>query len=288
MCNYNHLFSALPLFLVFVLCSTTAVAQDNALTGGDLEPLFPETLAFTTLQEVEPAPEGEGLVAYGLYTDENTDTEFRMGIYLGKSVDQVAALDEMRIMRPAQADDWRAENWSIQGHTVSYTHMDGSSGAFALIDQFMIAMLARNFGDADAMRALIEDIDFSQLEEWESPGEYAPHSMSPDICLTVDCFADRVAACDAGQVGVDFDGVEAKGFFTVQEPTGDGSCLLSFVYSAHPHELMVDQKVLFPVDTEADVFGNFMESVLMPMMNCISGESDSDHCGGPLLEQRPE
>lgn len=282
--------SPVSLTLVFVLIcsllSTTVVAQEQAVSSEDLTPLFPETLGDATLQEVKPAPEGEGLVAVGEYTEERTGADFSVVLSFGKDVNQAAFLSEPQIFRPAQADDWHAEHWSMQDHAVSYMHADGESGAFALIDQFMVVLLARDGADVDTVQAMMQDVDFNQLHDWDAPGAYTAHDLGADICLTIDCFADRVAACEAGQVGIE----SVQGLFTVQGPTDDGSCLLSFAYTAHAQapESILGQELFFPVRASADVFGSFREAIFMPMMACMSGESDSAHCGGPLLELRPE
>ena len=283
---HSPTFLVLTFFFALSLFITTAAAQNHDMTSEDLEPLFPETLGNATLQEIKPAPEGEGLVAVGEYTDERTGADFSVTLYFGKDVNQAAFLSEPQISRPAQADDWHAEHWSMQGHTVSYMHADGASGGFALIDQFTVFLLARDGADVDTVQAMMEDVDFNQLHDWEAPGAYTAHDLSPDMCLTIGCFADRVASCEAGQVGIE----SVQALFTVQGPTDDGSCLLSFAYTEHARaqESMLGQELFFPVRANADVVGNFREAVFMPAMACMSGESDSEHCGGPLLEQRPE
>ena len=180
----NYLFSTFVILLISSLSVQVAVAQEDAVTGDDLIPLFPETLGNATLQEANGHSEAR---AEGTYADEEAGIQLRMAIGVGAVVDEVVPeLSFMQMMGATEADDWHSEEWSIQEHTVNYMRMQGNSAAFALVDQFMLLVMAEGLDDPDALRAIVEDYDFSQLEEWEAPGEYARHSMSADICLTVD------------------------------------------------------------------------------------------------------
>lgn len=226
--------------------------------------------------------EAPGLLAPALLEDHTT--QFRLAIGLGAAVESaVQELSSMQMMGATAASDWETETWPIQGQTMHYMHLQGNSIAFALVDQFMISMMAEDFEDADAMRGLLEELDFHQFEEWEAPGTYAAHSLSPDICLTIDCFADRVATCESGQMGGQL-GRRLGGIYTVEEATDDGACLMSFMFTANPNDDLVDAKVFFAVEKDADVHGNFQEDIMGPMQTCMEDESSSSHCGGPLLD----
>ena len=278
---HKYFCSTLILFLVVGFAASNAFAQDGDITGEDLEGLLPETLGSTTLQEANP--HSEARVA-GVYADEEAGVQMRVVLGFGAIVDEVMpGLSSMQMMGATEADDWHAEEWSIDGQTVNYMRVDGNGVAFSLVDQFFLLVMAEGVDDPDVLRSAMEDFDFGQLAEWEAPGEYTTHSLSPEVCLTIDCFADRVASCEAGQMGGEL-GRNLGGLYTVEEPTDDGQCLLSFMFTANPNDELIDKKMFFPVSTDADVKGNFQEDVMGPMEECMDGESDSDHCSGPLLD----
>ncbi len=279
----NYLFSTFVILLISSLSVQVAVAQDDAVTGEDLEPLFPEMLGNAALQNTDTESEPR---VNATYVDEEAGIQLQAALGLGEIIDEAATeLGAMAMMGATEADpdEFHSEEWSIQGHTLDYLQIEGNSIVFAIIDQFLFAAMAQNMDDAEALREMIEDYDFSQLTDWESPGEYAKHSVSPDFCLTMNCFAERVASCEPAQAGGQL-GRNLGGFYSVEEPADDGMCLLSFMFTANPNEELIDQKVFFAVDRDADIAGNFQEEIMGAMQACMEGDGDTEHCGGPLLD----
>lgn len=74
------------------------------------------------------------------------------------------------------------------------------------------------------------------------------------------------------------------GLYTVEEPTDDGKCMLSFKFTANPNDDFIGKKVFFAVEDDADAAGNFQEDIMGPMQACMEGDEDAAHCSGPLLD----
>jgi len=275
------------LFVVGALLGVgPALAQDDAesdqMTSEALESLFPESLGEASLEEVETQ---EDLRARGIYTHPDVESSISLALGYGKVIEEgVMEISSMQMMGAAEMDDWQTEEWEMQGHTVHYMSGGGREVAISLIDQFLVFMMAEETAESSVYRTLFESYDLEALASWEAPGAFTAHSLGDDTCLSMACFADRVSACESGQMMGQL-GRRVGGVYTVEEPINDEQCLLSFAFTNNPNPDFVDQKVLFPVQQGADVAENFQEDVMTPMQACMEDTEDaSEHCGGPLLE----
>lgn len=308
--------AALLLVMGALIGAAPAFAQDDTeseqMTSAALESFFPESLGGASLEQVEtqedrrprraaevpeqsdsandaeqsdreqPDPE---LRARGMYTHPEVDGTLSLALAYGKIVEEgVMQISSLQMMAASEGEDWHAEDWEIQGHPVRFMSVEGRAVAASLIDQFVVVITSQETNDAALFRTMFEDYDLNALASWEAPGTYTPHSLGDDTCLSIACFANRVSACESGQMMGQLNR-RLGGVYAVEGPTDDGQCLLSFAFTDNPNPDLVDQKVFFPVNQEADVAANFREDIMTPMQACMEGsEEASEHCGGPLMD----
>ena len=310
-----HTLQRIVLLLVagVLIGAAPALAQDDTeseqMTSAALESFFPESLGEASLEQVETQEDrrprraaevhGESnsadepeqsesdpdLRARGLYTHPDVDGSLSLALAYGKIVEEgVMQISSLQMMASSEGDDWHAEDWEIQGHPVHFISVDGRAVAASLIDQFVVVITSQETNDAALFRTMFEDYDLNTLASWEAPGSYTAHSLGDDTCLSIACFAERVSACESGQMMGQLSR-RLGGVYVVEEPTDDGQCLLSFAFTDNPNPDFTDKKVFFSVNQGADVAANFREDIMTPMKACMEeSEEASEHCGGPLLE----
>ncbi|PEN09580.1 hypothetical protein CRI93_02280 [Longimonas halophila] len=253
------------------------------MTSEDLETLFPASLGEASLEHVEP--EDDGLRSRGVYTHPEVDGSLSLALAYGSSVEEGAMqISSLQMQGATESEDWHTEEWDIQGHTVHYMSEGGNAVAISLIDQFLVFTMTEGAAEPALFRSLFESYDLNALASWDAPGSYMPHSLSSNTCLSIECFSKRVASCESAQMMGQLNR-RLGGVYTVEEPADEEQCLLSFAFTNNPNPDVVDKKVFFPVDRNADLVENFQDNVMRPMQACLEETDEaSEHCGGPLLD----
>lgn len=98
-------------------------------------------------------------------------------------------------------------------------------------------------------------------------------------CDTQACFVQAVEQCgSASYRGAQAAGARAR--YAVVGPGDDGSCRVSFTYTANPNPELVDKPLTFVLDPEQPVEPQLKAGV----SSCLTDKSDDFQCSGPLYE----
>ena len=253
------------------------------MTSEDLEPLFPASLGNASLEQVEP--DDGGLRSRGVYTHPEAEGSLSLALAYGASVEEaVMQISSLQMQSATGSEDWHTETWDTQGQTVHYMREGENALAVSLIDQFLVFTMAEEAEEPALFRSLFESYDLNALASWDAPGSYIPHSLSSNTCLSIECFTERISACESAQMMGQLNR-RLGGVYTVEEPADEEQCVLSFAFTNNPNPDLVDRKVFFPVDRDANLAENFRDNVMRPMQACLEGSDDaSAHCSGPLLD----
>ena len=162
--------------------------------------------------------------------------------------------------------------------------------AFSLVDQFLVFIISNGNDNIALLQNMLADYNLEALASWEPPKSFNKHSMGDEVCISQQCFANRINACESGQFLAQLGrgrkrASGLRGIYTVEESTNDGQCLLSFKFTTNPNPDYIDKKIFYSVERNADVAENFKKMVLTPLMNCLEGNKEaSKNCSGPLLD----
>jgi hypothetical protein len=265
------------------LAADTCLSIACLMTSEDLESLFPASLGDASLEQVEP--DDSSLRSRGIYTHPDADGSLSLALAYGASVEEgVMRISSLQMQGATESEDWRTEEWDMQGHTVHYMSEGENAVAVSLIDQFLVFTMTDETAEPALLRSLFESYDLNALASWDAPGSYMPHSLSSNTCLSIECFSTRVASCSSAQIMGQLNR-RLGGVYTVEEPTDGEQCLLSFAFTNNPNPDFVDKKVFFPVERDADLVENFQSGVMEPMQACLEeADEASEQCRGPLLD----
>lgn len=277
--------------IVFVLVSTVAGAVpsesvDDELTGEHLVPLFLDQVGTYALDEVNPRDDRP--LADARYLDEGDGSPIQIALTYGEEAAERYRSLRAQIVR----DEEDPGELEVDGQRFILLESRRDISALRYVDGFLIvtriARAAVRPGEdfvptEDYLTRFLEDFDAQRLSEWEPPVEAAREAaVAVDIpdCLDMECFDEYVSACEAAQVVAPGPGQNANAVYTVEQPTDNGQCRLSFVFFDNPNPEWEDEPLYFNVDPEE----SFVETGREAVSACLDGEGEKHGCEGPLLE----